>query len=257
MSLIVTTRELQWYCPDQPGILTSSPGTCPDGRPMERRSVPMAHGDHNPKHGGTLFMAPNGYHHLEGTLADDGTFRLYLYDDFTRAIDPRGFRARIENVGLTPSEDGALVARLAPRGTADRTEVVVHLSFPGEGSGGREARFDFVFVSEAASLALPEFRIPGTAEEIRAEILHRNRRIQELISRGNWPDLYIPALEAKDLMLALCVREGARVAAAAKTIVRAAWLLDLYGDLGNRLEVESAYRLFEEGIRQLEEASAR
>lgn len=258
MALVLTTRELQWYCPDRSEILKSSPGTCPDGRPMERRSLPMAHGDHNPKHGGTLFMAPNGYHHLEGTLEDDGTFRLYLYDDFTRPIDPRGFRARIGDFGLTLGGDGAhLMARLEPPGTIDRTDVVVHVRFPGEGTEAKEARFDFVFVSRAASLALPEFRIPETAEEIYEEILRRNRRIQDLIARGGWPDLYIPALEAKDLMLALSLREGERVDAAAKKIVRAAWLLDTYGDLGNRLEVESAYRLFEEGIRQLEEASAR
>jgi hypothetical protein len=257
MALIVTTREIQWYCADRPEILASTSGICPDGKPMERRSVPMAHGDHNPKHGGTLFMAPNGYHHLEGTFEDDGTFRLYLYDDFTRPIDPSGFGARIEDENLSLSEDGAhLVARLAPRGNADRADVVLHLRFPGEGSDANESRFDFVFVREAASLALPEFRIPETAEEIHAEILRRNRRIQDLISRGDWPDLYIPALEAKDLMLALFAREGGRVASAAKTLVRAAWLLDTYGDLGNRLQVESAYRLFEEGIRQLEEASA-
>jgi hypothetical protein len=260
MTLVPTTRELQWSCPDRPEILKSSPGVCSDGKLMDRRSLPMAHGDHNARHGGILFMAPNGYHHLEGTLAEDGTFRLYLYDDFTRAIDPRGFRARIDDAILTLSPDGAhLETRLSRRDSADRTDVVLHLRFPGdEEPEGHEARFDFVFVPDAApSLALPEFRIPAAAEDIYSEILRRDRRIQDLIQRGSWPDLYIPALEAKDLTLALVDREGERVAVAAKKIVRAAWLLDTYGDLGNRLEVESAYRLFEEGIRQLEEASAR
>ena len=72
-----------------------------------------------------------------------------------------------------------------------------------------------------------------------------------------WPDLYIPALEAKDLVLALHEKEGARVSAPAKKLVRAAWLLDVYGDMGNRLEVEEAYRLFEQSIQELGAARAR
>ena len=75
-------------------------------------------------------------------------------------------------------------------------------------------------------------------------------------ARGVWPDLYIPALEAKDLVLALHEKEGGRVSAPAKRLVRAAWLLDVYGDMGNRLEVEKAYRLFERSIRELEAARA-
>jgi hypothetical protein len=86
--------------------------------------------------------------------------------------------------------------------------------------------------------------------------MRRDERVRDLIARGVWPDLYIPALEAKDLVLALSEREGDRVGVPAKKLVRAAWLLDAYGDLGNRLEVEKAYHLFEEAIRELEAAHA-
>lgn len=257
MNLVATTRELQWFCENDPEHVSSLPGECPDGSSMAVRSVPMAHGDHNPKHGGILFMAPDGFHHLEGTLDDDGTFRLYLYNDFTRAIDAAPFEARIETQKLLPVSGGDHLTASLPAPESFPAEVVLYVRFPGAHES--EARFDFVFGGdvEAADLALPEFRIPETADGIFQEIMSREKRVRELIRRGNWPDLYIPALEAKELVLALNEKEPERVAHPAKKLVRAAWLLDTYGDLGNRLEVESAYRLFEEAIRELEVAHAR
>jgi len=87
--------------------------------------------------------------------------------------------------------------------------------------------------------------------------MHRDMRIKELLANGVWPDLYIPALEAKDLVLALNEREGELVSVPAKKLVRAAWLLDVYGDMGNKIEIETAYRLFEQSIRELEAVRAR
>jgi hypothetical protein len=85
----------------------------------------------------------------------------------------------------------------------------------------------------------------------------RSRRVDELVRRGAWPDLFIPALEAKDLALLLLEREGDAVALPVKTLVRAAWLLDLYGDLGKKAEVEAAQRLFARGMTDLEKAHGR
>ena len=253
MKLVRTTREVQWFCPGRDDVLSSTAGLCPDGRPMETRTLAMAHGDHNPRHGGTLFMAPNGYHHLEGTLSEDGEFRVYLYDDFTRPLSVEGFRARAGEAPLQASSDGTfLYSRIQPSG--EPAEVVLHLRFP---EGTEEVRFDFVFSRGAeVGLALLEFRIPEAAEQVYREILRRNDRIQDLIRKGAWPDLYIPALEAKDLVLALREKEGERVERPAKKLVRAAWLLDSHGDRGNRLEVEEAYRLFEEAVSELMAAHA-
>lgn len=261
MSLVPTTRELQWYCPDQPGVLSAVPGECPDGTAMQVRSIPMAHGDHNPKHGGILFMAPNGYNHLEGTLDEDGTFRLYLYNDFTKPIDASPFSARVGDTELKPVPDGAFLTASLGNAESYPAELVVHVGFPG--AHEEEARFDFIFTAGMvagetdAPVILPEFRIPETGDGIFEAILERDARIQELIGRGGWPDLYIPALEAKDLVLALNDKERERVAVPAKKLVRAAWLLDVYGDMGNRVEVENAYRMFEESIRELEAARAK
>jgi hypothetical protein len=253
MKLVRTTREVQWFCRGRTDITSATAGLCPDGRPMETRTVMMAHGDHNPRHGGVLFMAPNGYHHLEGTLDEAGEFRLYLYDDFTRPLAVDGFHARAGDRPLQASADGScLSATLEP--SANPVEVVLHLRFPEEAG---DTRFDFVFSRGAeASLALAEFRIPESAEDVYQEILRRNRRIQDLIRNGAWPDLYIPALEAKDLVLALGEKEGERIERPARKLVRAAWLLDTHGDRGSRLEVEAAYRLFEEAVSELATAHA-
>jgi hypothetical protein len=253
MKLVRTTREVQWFCPGRADIVSSTAGLCPDGRPMESRTVAMAHGDHNPRHGGVLFMAPNGYHHLEGALDEDGRFRLYLYDDFTRPLVVEGFQARAGDAPLEASADGSSLSVGLER-SIEPVAVVLHLRFP---DATEEARFDFIFSRAAeASLALAEFRIPETADDVYREILRRNERIQELLRRGAWPDLYIPALEAKDLVLALSEKDGERVERPARKLVRAAWLLDTHGDRGDRLEVEAAYRLFEEAVSELSAAHA-
>jgi hypothetical protein len=254
MKLSRTTREVQWFCTERPDIVSATAGRCPDGTPMETRTVPMAHGDHNPRHGGILFMAPNGYHHLEGAVSEEGTFRVYLYDDFTRPIPVEGFEARAGETIMEPSSDGSFfTAAIAP--SAAPVEVVLHLRFPEEEDA---ERFDFVFTAASESPeALPDFRIPDTPEDLFREILRRNERLQVLIGKGAWPDLYIPALEAKDLVMALREKEGERVERAAKKLVRAAWLLDTHGDRGNRLAVAAAYRLFEDAISELSAAHAK
>lgn len=251
MGLTRTTRELVWHCPNHEEVVSFVPGICPhDGIALESRAVAMAHGDHNPKHGGVLFMAANGFNHLEGTLDDNGEFRLYLYDNFTKLLDARDFAARIDENRLAPSGDGGYLSTQLGK-VRFPAELVLHVRFDEE---EEEQRFDFIFVGEPStepSWVSAELIIPSDGREIYEEILKRDERLRELIRRGVWPDLYIPALEAKDLALGLSAKKGEPVALPVKTIVRAAWLLDMYGDLGNKSKVESAYRLFETGIEEL------
>ena len=51
--------------------------------------------DHNPVHGGVLFMADNNYHRLEGTHPTPNEFRIYFYDDYKKPLDARNFSGRI------------------------------------------------------------------------------------------------------------------------------------------------------------------
>ena len=85
------------------------------------------HQDHHPRHDGTFFMALDGVHHLEGVLVQPGTFLVYLYDAFTKPLNPRELKqaqGRLQwgesedapEIPLRVSEDGqALEARWAAR----------------------------------------------------------------------------------------------------------------------------------------------
>ena len=271
--LVPATREVVWSCPDAPERFFVEPGTCGDDGPRTMTTRVSEHGDHNPRHGGVLFMAPNGVHHLEGVLGD-GVFRLYFYDSFTRPLEPAPFEARV-----VPADDnGAPLgepAALAPGADALETDVAANAGeraaftafvrfpeAPGAAGEDREHRFDFIFLSEAeraalaaeaAPTALPELRVPETPQQILDAIRDRDRRVQALIAAGRWADLFIPALEAKDLAMAYSERTADRPWVALKRIVRGAWLLDLYGDQGDRVRVGEAYEIFAEGMQGLPE----
>jgi len=93
--------------------------------------------------------------------------------------------------------------------------------------------------------------IPETIPEIVALIKARDAEIRDLIKLGNFAAVWVPAFQAKDLAVALephigHLQPAARDAAepALQRLVRFAWLLDSFGDLGNRQQVEEAYAAF-------------
>lgn len=93
--------------------------------------------------------------------------------------------------------------------------------------------------------------IPETIPEILALIKTRDAEIRDLIAQGNFAAVWVPAFQAKDLAVALephigHLQPAARDAAepALQRLVRYAWLLDSFGDLGNRQQVEEAYAAF-------------
>lgn len=282
--------EVSWTCPLHPNVSELEPGLCRiDNTPLQRRRSLRPHEDHTPKHGGVFFMAPDTWHHLEGTYPQPGLFRVYVYDNYSQPLDARTIKGRavlnetydeatrttreLTVFTLHPSPDGKyldaqvgalpLPAEITAKVTFDATRP--------------EDRFDFVFAEPskepepdttapgaqmlASSIAPPttiQVSIPDRPDEIAAEIRARDLRVKELMAKGAFTDVWVPALEAKDLGLALDRRldslpEARRLAVklAIKQLVRAAWLLDWYADLGDRQQVTEAYRIFASAIAQI------
>ena len=259
--------------------------------------APGAHMDHTPRHGGRVFMAPDSFHHIEGTHPEPGIFRLYATDNYRDPVDVTMWMGRVvlqedydaatdefievAAAALLPSPDGAWleaeVGDLAlPADFIAKIQMVE--DYP-------EERFDFIFAeltSDApvrtifaatdvpATLPLAERirpRIPEATRDIVNNIGARNDEIARLVTEGRFTEIFIPALQSKELALALHERAEALPAAernlvriAVRSLVRAAWLLDWYGDLGNKQQVSEAHDVFSEavrGINQVYGAAAR
>jgi hypothetical protein len=93
--------------------------------------------------------------------------------------------------------------------------------------------------------------IPASMEEMLAQLRARMGHVGELIEAGNLEAVYVPAFQAKDLAVALephlahlapPKRESA--GPALERVVRTAWLLDAFGDVGNRQQLTEAYAAF-------------
>jgi hypothetical protein len=120
------------------------------GREMLRCGTDLsvgAHADHSPRHAGVLFMAPDAFHHVEGTYTEDGVFRVYIDDNFRKPMQASGFRARVEigdrSIRLAPAADGLTLAAKVG-GLTFPAEITLWMVLDPRGS---EERFDFVFAS--------------------------------------------------------------------------------------------------------------
>jgi hypothetical protein len=270
--LVRVTVALSFTCRDRLNINQLNPGKCRDGSAMIPRHTPRAHGNHNPQHGGMFFMASDSWHHLEGTLAEEGVFRLYVYDDFSKplAADQMKLAAAkgSTEVPLKLAADGkSLEAKID--GLKPPAELVAKVKFK---RTDPDFRFDFVFpefstdraaAASAAALAMPQLQvdIPDKTSEILSLLAARNRDIREMISKGMFGEIYVSAFQAKELALALEFRlkelpppKQSAVMAALERVVRSAWQLDNYGDLGDRALIDQAYAAFAAAVQELQTA---
>jgi hypothetical protein len=107
----------------------------------------------------------------------------------------------------------------------------------------------------AVDPSLVPLPIPDTVGEIVGQLTTRSDQVGELIRRGDFTAVYVPAFQARDLAIALESRLGELAAAkreaaepAITRLVRTAWLLDAFGDLGNRQQITDAYAIFTSAV---------
>jgi len=315
--LVQVTVAVSWTCPNA-NVESMTPGKCADGSPMVKKFMPRPHGNHNPQHGGLFFMAPDNWHHLEGTYRNGGVFRMYLYDDFTRPLandQVRQMTGRIIAKGgasfpLVPVQNGRYLE--AKVGTlAFPAEMAAKLKFK---ASAPEHHFDFAFPEFSKEPAAPRLTenaagsqtkppastptttpaaasptsasavnappvnapaaaagaagvdpglvplpIPDSVPEMLAQLSQRTEQIRRFIDQGQFASVYVPAFQAKDLALALDERkkdlipEHRRIAEPAiKRLVRSAWLLDAFGDIGNKQQISEAYTQFAAAVKDVE-----
>jgi hypothetical protein len=316
--LIRVTVALTWGCRGT-AVEHLEPGLCSDGSPRIGKRTLRPHGNHNPRHGGQFFMAPDNWHHLEGTHPAERVFRLYVYDDYARPLPEAELRAVIGRVvteeqydpatrqstdlrafPLRPSRDGThLEARIDAVRLPIDLAAKIRLK-----AGAPEYRFDFTFAGltrEPASPApaprparaaaapspappapeppaprpgdagsttpaaeatldpaLAVLPIPASMEGMLDQMRARLRHVGELIERGDFDAVYVPAFQVKDIAVALephlahlaaAKREAA--GPALERVVRHAWLLDAFGDVGNRQQVTDAYAAFTAAVEEV------
>ena len=320
-SLIQVRVAVSWTCPGQQGIDRLEPGVCADGSAMVRRRTLRPHGNHNPQHGGQFFMAPDNWHHLEGTYPRHRLFRLFIYDDYARALPPAALKrvqarvvtretfdpatrkttelaafplrvsrdgayleAQIDDVRLpaevtakvkikpdapeyrfdftfqavtkepaapAPVRARAATPSSAPRSPAAKSPAATDTAAPGAAAAPPAGAEAVATPANPSIDALAPLQIPETIPEIVAQLQQRERYVRELIQQGNFAAVWVPAFHAKDLAVALEPHlahlppdRRARAAPALERVVRLAWLLDAYGDVGNRQQIESGHAEF-------------
>jgi hypothetical protein len=239
-----------------------------------------AHMDHSPMHGGQFFMAPNNYHHLEGALPQPGVFRVYVYDDFKRPVDPRNFAGRVvferfdEESGDFDEEEFPM----APVTGTDYLEGRISEEMPAEfyaslWLGGEQHRFDFYFDQPSVappspprqlpvlgdhSHIRPPLTIPAEPAGIVRELSIRTQQVEEKIETGDWIRIYVPAFDGRDLAEALLDHAGglagrdrglARIAVS--RVMQSAAELDRAGDLGDPTRLREALARFRSGVADL------
>ena len=305
-ALVPVVVSLTWTCRGEVNAAFLEPGLCGDGSPRIGARTLRPHGNHNPQHGGQFFMAPDTWHHLEGTLPRARTFRLHVYDDYARTLPKKDLgvvRGRVVTreqfdaatrtttelafFPLRPSKDGTALEATIDAATLPAA-LAVKVQFKADGP---EYRFDFTFPAltrepaqarpprtsaarppstpavgspiPATEPAVAPAALPGTMSELLDELRRRRTEVGELVAKGDFGAVWVPAFQAKDLAVALephvsHLSPRARGAAdpAIVDVVRTAWLLDSVGDTGNRDAVDRAHTAFALAVSKVLDAFA-
>ena len=151
---------------DAPASGAQSAARPPQASPTELAAEPAAspthvatddgHQDHDPRHGGTFFMALDGIHHLEGILVPPATFRVYVYDTHTSPISGGelqkaegkvlwGDSPDAPEIVLRPASDGECLEAELGEPARFPVTLTLLLRFPGAPPQSRPELFTFPF----------------------------------------------------------------------------------------------------------------
>jgi hypothetical protein len=273
------TVKVAWRCGDVDKDLME-PQRCKDGSAAIRVQRAAAHGNHNPQHGGQFFMAQDYWHHIEGVYPSPGVFRLFIFDDYTKPLAAekvQAVHARLVQETTNPQTfavtEVASVPLVAAEGGAYLEAKIDTVPLPANlvlqavfTDGGKEQRFDFTFDAYSADSAPPALDVatrlmmdvPDDPPSLLKMLVERRDALKEIVGRGGLSEVWVPALQGKDLALALELharefpdRRRAAVAAATHEVVQAAFRLDSSGDRGEREAVQRAAEQFDRGVSAL------
>jgi hypothetical protein len=171
---------------------------------------------------------------------------LYATVTFTPGGKPNRFDFTFAEYSKEPHAKGApTLTRAAPAGAAPLVDT---LPAPSGSAAG----------IDPALVPLP---IPDTVPEMLAQLTTRTDQIRSFIDKGTFAAIYVPAFQAKDLALALdehkqeLTPERRKVAEPAiAKLVRSAYLLDAFGDIGNKQKISEAYAKFVEAAQDIHAA---
>jgi hypothetical protein len=154
-----------------------------------------------------------------------------------------------------------------PGGTATAPKTVAPPAPPvrrslGEGGAAVKPGADLPVIPDlsggAIDPSLIQVPIPETVPEMLEQLTARKEQIGSLIDRGNFAAVFVPAFQARDVALALEQRLATlpsssreRGAPAIQRLVRAAWMLDAFGDLGNKQQLTDAFTLFSSAVAEV------
>jgi hypothetical protein len=116
-------------------------------------------------------------------------------------------------------------------------------------------------LSSGVDPAMVPLPIPDTVPEMLSQLRARTDQIRAIIDKGAFASIYVPAFQAKDLALALdahkqeLASDRRKIAEPAITkLVRSAWLLDAFGDIGNKQQITEAYDIFVAAAKDIQSA---
>jgi hypothetical protein len=171
----------------------------------------------------------------------------------------------VASVPLKPAENGAYLEAAIDTVPLPASLILQAALTP----DGNEQRFDFTFADFSVDAAPPAtdvatrlmMNVPDDPAALVQMLVERRDSLKEVVARGGLSEVWVPALQGKDLALALELHarefpaaRRAAVAAATREVVQAAFRLDSSGDRGEREAVQRAAEQFERGITSLEQA---